>query len=123
MIPKDRRANGRRKTPIRVVALCLSGSAVSAQIPDGYLASERPDPKGTPTKIELGLYLLDLAAVDDLKQEFSVDLLINATWRDPRLAIDAPGSIGAARILPRSAVWDPAVGALNRPFHNTGAFR
>lgn len=92
----------------------LLGSRAFAQAPNGYLASERPDPEGVPTKVEVGIYLLDLWKVDDLEQEFSVDLYITARWRDTRLASGKAAGDSSARVLPLSEVWDPMIGALNR---------
>lgn len=92
----------------------LAGSRAFAQAPNGYLASERPDPEGVPTKVELGIYLLDLSKIDDLEQEFSVDLYITARWRDTRLVSGTAAGDSSARVLPLSEVWDPMIGALNR---------
>lgn len=96
-----------------LLSLLLDSRAL-AQAPNGYLASERPDPKGVPTKVELGIYLLDLSKIDDLEQEFSVDLYITARWRDTRLVSGKAAGDSSARVLPLSEVWDPMIGALNR---------
>jgi hypothetical protein len=77
-----------------------------------YNASVRPDPQGVPTRVSIGLFVLDLVAIDDLKQEFTVDLMINVRWNDPRLATPEPAT--EERILQLAEVWNPVVGILNR---------
>ena len=90
----------------------LCSSSVSAQTPPGYMASERPDASGTPTRVELGLYLLDLSQIVDPRQEFSVDIHLTAKWRDTRLATNEEDVV--LRTLLRKEVWNPSLGALNR---------
>jgi hypothetical protein len=95
------------------LAICCSIPGAFAETPGGNLASERPDPKGTPTKVELALYLLDLSEVDDLRQDFSVDLYLRVQWGDARLATDE-AEAAVVRTFPLSEVWNPEIGALNR---------
>ncbi len=93
-----------------VSLLALAGTA-AAELPDGYNPTVRPDPPGTPTRVTLGVFLLDLVSIDDRAQEFSIDVVVSARWRDPRLA---SSDESAERLLPFDAVWNPAVGAINR---------
>ena len=71
----------------------------------------RPDPAGTPTQVSVGLYFLDVAQIDDVAQEFTADVLVQALWMDLRLA--DPGA-PPTRVLPLAEIWDPNVGFLNR---------
>ena len=71
----------------------------------------RPGPEDTPTEVTIGLYFLDVARIDDVAQEFTADVLVQALWTDPRLADpEAPPT----RVVPRTEIWNPEVGFLNR---------
>lgn len=99
---------------LALLCLLLAASGAVAEITPDYFVSERPDPPGTPTKVEIGLYLLDLSAIDDLAQDFTIDFYVTARWRDGRLASGDGADDGPTRILPLTEVWNPAIGALNR---------
>lgn len=106
----------KRRKSLRVLApaLILGALSLPAQVlpqgTDGYNPTERPDPAGTPTRVEIGLFLLDLPKIDDLNQEFTVDLYVTASWRDSRLAQEGADE----RLLPMASIWHPALGAVNR---------
>jgi len=51
------------------------------------LVVERPNPSGPPTEVKIGIYLLDIADINDVQQLFSVDLFVDVDWHDPRLAV------------------------------------
>lgn len=69
----------------------------------------RPDPDGPPTKISVGLRLIDLIGIDDVSQTLTGDIAIQLTWTDPRLEDLAGCKIELADI------WDP-----NLDFSNSG---
>ena len=48
--------------------------------------AERPHMGGPPTEVALGVLLIDITEIDDVKQQFTVDLAVFQTWEDPRLA-------------------------------------
>jgi hypothetical protein len=99
-----------------VLALTVSvGLAAPSVAQPGvdYSPSVRPDPEGTPTRVEMRVFLLDVISINDLDQEFSADIYVKARWRDPRLALEE--TTGAReRMLPLAAVWQPMLGVLNR---------
>jgi hypothetical protein len=74
----------------------------------------RPDPQGTPTRVELGVYFLDVMSIDDATQTFEVDLALSARWRDPRLAFSVEEVGSAELVLPLQDVWYPGLSTLNR---------
>jgi hypothetical protein len=84
---------------------------------DDQLASvrlaERPTVNGEPTVIEVGVYILDIEEIDDVKQRFSVDVFIVTHWQDPRLALPVAERKGQKRFLPLDEVWTPKVICLN----------
>jgi hypothetical protein len=66
---------------------------------------------GKPLRVEVGIYLFDLAAVDGADQSFRADVLVQVVWRDPRLAV---ASEDGPRILPLNDVWHPRIEVVNR---------
>lgn len=74
----------------------------------------RPDPGGTPTRAEIGVYVLDVIAIDDATQTFEVDLAMTLRWRDPRLAFSAEEVGLEELVLPLEEVWHAELGALNQ---------
>lgn len=54
--------------------------------PPTYRTDVRPDPKGTPTEITLGMVIADLLEINDVNQTITLDLAARMRWVDPRLA-------------------------------------
>lgn len=68
----------------------LGASAWAAEAADSCVlpkmkTAERPGAGSAATKVAVGLYLVDITQIDDVKQEFTADLLLFQTWEDPRL--------------------------------------
>jgi len=73
----------------------------------------RPDPEGQPTEVTVGVYLIDLQAINDSEQSFLTDILFSATWKDPRLVSGAgPESLAGCR-LELGEVWNPRLVLVN----------
>jgi hypothetical protein len=64
----------------------------------GVASSETP-----PRQVSIGLYLLDLADVDDANQTMTVDFVLWSRWTDPGLAAPA----GERREIPVQQIWNP----------------
>ena len=75
---------------------------------------DRPDPPGTITEVRVGIFVMDLASIDDASQTFSADFFLIRRWRDTRLAFDATSGSEAVRVLPAAEVWHPEIQILNR---------
>jgi hypothetical protein len=60
----------------------------------------RPDPEGTPTKVQAGFYVLNIESIDNVEQNFTIDFILILSWRDTRLA----GSPGRMEL---DKVWNP----------------
>jgi len=61
----------------------------------------RPEAGAGPTPVRVGLHLVDVVGVDDARESFEADVLIQVRWRDPRLALGVPC------VVPASQVWSP----------------
>jgi hypothetical protein len=80
--------------------------AVSCALPEMKTA-EHPHAGGAATKVAIGVYLVDVTEIDDIKQHFTSDFLVFASWTDPRLE----GLDGCHFDLKQ--VWSPALDFVN----------
>jgi len=73
---------------LAAVATCGLASAArstsSCELPETNLW-DRPTVDGTPTKVVLGAFLIDIIDIDDIEQQFTTDFEVFQTWTDPRL--------------------------------------
>ena len=74
------------------------------------ITGERPNPEGTPTKVKIGLYVFDIAQLEDARQVFTADFRLVLRWYDPRLADKAK----EMREYPIEDVWNPLISIMNR---------
>jgi hypothetical protein len=74
----------------------------------------RPDPRGTPTRIRLGIYVVNVTSIDNVHQTYSCNFILNMQWRDNRLA--PAGGEGAPTIARYrlEEVWYPKHGIANQ---------
>ena len=75
---------------------------------------ERPDPKGTPTPVSVGIYVLDIEKIDDSTHSFSTDFQLRVSWKDPRLANPAIDQDVGSCQYEWSEVWSPGIELLDR---------
>ena len=83
-----------------------AGKPGSCALPEMKTA-ERPDAGGAATKVAVGIYLVDVNEIDDVKQQFVSDFLVFQTWKDRRLE----GLDGCAFDL--TQVWSPKLDFVN----------
>jgi hypothetical protein len=81
-------------------------SASSCKLPELNLW-ERPLVAGAPTKVALGLFLIDIIDIDDVEQQIATDFEVIQTWTDPRLE-----GLDACR-FDLSQVWSPDLTFVN----------
>jgi hypothetical protein len=78
------------------------------------VATTRPDPKGGPTEVAVGIYIIDVAEIDDVRQTFASDFYLTLRWHDARLSAEALGN-SLAECRPRlDDIWHPQVGIVNQ---------
>ena len=63
-----------------LLAVCSAATAYDAGM---------PNPPARPTRVRCGVVVLDVIDIDDVNEVFEAELLLVATWNDPRLAYDA----------------------------------
>lgn len=92
--------------------MAVCGPALSA-VPAGSCVvpemktAQRPGAGGPATKVEVGIFLVDMIEIDDVKQQLTADFLVFQTWRDPRLK----GLDGCVFDLDR--IWSPKLDFVN----------
>ena len=87
--------------------LSTAAGAESLESTDYRLVGERPNATGAATSVSVSLYVIDIDAIDDVKQRFSVDMFVNIAWSDPRLALPEDERSGLNRTLPLNEIWTP----------------
>ncbi len=102
------RRHARRLTlGVMIAGVILLGAAAEPA------SIDRPDPRGTATEVRLGIFVMDVAEIDDASQTFEVDFFVFRRWKDSRLAFAAPEGSEAVQVLPLAEVWHPEVIVLN----------
>jgi hypothetical protein len=95
--------------PVGVAVMVVT--ATSGFAAEAGLTTTRPPPHDVPTSVSIGLYVIDVAKIDDAAQTFEADVFYTAKWRDESLRL--PTDSGD-RLLSLWDVWQPAVMAVNR---------
>ncbi len=87
---------------------------LEATLTQSALASDvvgaRPDPPGTPTEVNISMYVFDISAINDAKQTFDTDFQIIYRWFDPRLAKHDDKYI---RQMDIDDIWNPVISIMN----------
>ena len=71
----------------------------------------RPNPELGPTQVQVGIFLLDLDAIDSASQSFEANVYFVATWKDPRLVDEAQER---TITRPLDQIWNPRLQILNQ---------
>jgi Neurotransmitter-gated ion-channel ligand binding domain len=90
----------------------------------------RQHPTGgkTPIDVSVGLYVTNLVAIDETRENFEVGGYLIGKWLDPRLALPAVGISGdaeernASRTFQVEEIWTPAIQAANSVSHKTNSY-
>lgn len=75
------------------------------------VVGERPNPKGTPTQVKIGVYVTDIMRIDDNRQNFTANVRLSARWIDPRLADPTSDEV---RKVPLEEIWNPLLLLMNQ---------
>ncbi len=65
-----------------ILCLLVPGSA-------GAIDPGMPNPPASPTLVDVGLFIADIVDMDEVNENFRMELILIADWHDPRLAFDA----------------------------------
>lgn len=104
--------------------LCLTGAALVFNVRPIFAVAKcdfatealknRPDADKGPTTIQVGVFVFDLVGIDTVKEEFTLDFLLQATWEDPRLGKLVRNAGQQVCEVPLEEIWQPAMIMVNR---------
>src|SRR6476646_7182236 len=86
--------------------------AISIQLARGAEAPaliERPLAEAGPTRISVGIWMVDITGIDSAQQNFTAEVAIVLRWRDPRLTHTGNGILR----YPLEQVWHPRIAIAN----------
>jgi len=83
----NRNASGVMIAMAATVGLAAPASGLPVQ-QDATLT--RPTAAAGPTEVRVGMYVIDIERIDNARQQYAVDFVVDLLWSDPRLAA-APG--------------------------------
>ncbi len=84
-----------------LVAVIAANSPALAE--EAGLTTTRPPPRDVPTPVSIGLYVYDVAKIDDVDQTFEADIFYTAKWRDERLRLPPEAQDRSDRLL---SLWE-----------------
>jgi hypothetical protein len=118
-----------RRTLLFLVLIALAFAALDApaaprQKNTASTMDLRSHPYGgkQPVEVALGLYITNLAFVEETREQFQVEGYLTMQWHDPRLALTASQANGAPRTLNAEETWTPPIEAANLISHRRGLF-
>jgi hypothetical protein len=104
-------------TSALVVAAILNPSARAAQTAAGIATDPILQPPnqadGKPLEVVIGLHVVNLAAIDEVSEQFQLDAYMFAQWIDPRLAFTPQGPQDRVRNYRPGQVWTPQLEMIN----------
>lgn len=74
----------------------------------------RPENEKGYTKVNIGIYIIDISRVDDANQRFSTDFILRLIWNDPRLAFEPDKDSPSTKLLSLDEIWHPAIGIVQQ---------
>ena len=94
----------------RILVLVLV--AMSIQLAGGAEAPaviERPGAEDGPTRVSIGIWMVDITSIDSAQQTFTAEIAIVLRWKDSRLAHTGNGVVR----YPLEQVWHPRSAIVN----------
>jgi len=83
---------------------------------------KHPTDGKTPVDVSVGLYITNLAAIDESRESFEVGGILSGTWHDPRLVSDPGEQQDKPREFRLEDLWTPAIEAANAISHKTNQY-
>ncbi len=68
---------------------------------------------GKPIEVVIGLHIVNLASIDEVKQQFTLDAYLFEQWTDPRLAYASAGPQDQVRNYAFGQIWVPQLEMIN----------
>ena len=109
-----RRGSCRWVSPAGLALIAVIAALSPALAAETGLTTTRPPPLEAPTPVSVGLYIFDVAKIDDADQTFEADIFFTAKWHDGRLRLPPEVQDRADRLLSLWEIWQPLITAINR---------
>lgn len=91
-----------------VMVLALLGLCATAPLSAQQVRVARPGKALGPTEVTIGFFLVELLEIDDVDESFTVDFVLQATWKDDRLEWEeAEDEEASSLIYDLEEVWHP----------------
>ena len=97
-------------------ATLSSTTARAAQIPGGIATDpilQPPPYDGQPLEVVIGLHIVNIAAIDEVSEQFHLDAYMFERWKDPRLAYSPEGPQDQMRNYAFGQIWVPQLEMIN----------
>jgi hypothetical protein len=78
------------------------------------ITSTRPDPHGVPTKVAVGIYIIDVSEINDVSQIYHVDFFFTLNWSDPRLSSKMHRTSSEMCTYKLDEIWHPHINIVNQ---------
>ena len=91
-------------------------AARAAQTPSGIATDpilQPPFEGGKPIAVTLGLHVINLAAIDEVSEQFQLDAYMFERWSDNRLAYTPEGLQDQSRSYAKGQIWTPQLEMIN----------
>ena len=106
-------------TAVVIVAGVIIVNVASARAADSVTVAmveslrTMPPSAAHPLDVAVGLYIINVTAIDEVAEQFQIDGYLFARWVDPRLAYRPSGSEDLSRELRPDQVWVPRLEMIN----------
>ena len=98
----------------RILTLALLLAAISAPVLAQQTRMTRPRGAEGPTPVEVAIVVVEVLEIDDANESFDIDFILQARWRDERLAWDPIEHPNAAVLrFEISEAWHPRLILMN----------
>jgi hypothetical protein len=95
-----------------VMLWCAAGDAASSGVADDAIL-QAPPYQGQPINIAVGLHIINIAAIDEVTEQFEMDAYLFERWTDPRLAFTPSGPRDRERNYAVGQIWIPQLEMIN----------
>jgi len=92
---------------LALVAMLWGALPAGAAPPQGDPLLTPPAPPGKRVKVSVGLHIINLASIDEVKEQFEIDGYLMARWNDPRLVFMPTTPDDIKRNYKQGEVWIP----------------
>lgn len=100
-----------------IAGATLSPATAGAVQTPGGIATDpilQPPPyNGQPLEVTIGLHIVNVAAIDEVSEQFQLDAYMFERWKDPRLAFSPEGPQDQERNYAFGQIWIPQLEMIN----------